>query len=184
MTKGDGRASRLQRWLPYALFLILVLVFLWRPIFTGRALLPGDYLARMQPWTAVESQKSKVESPRPQWNPLEWDAIAQFYPWRVFYARSMRSGHIPLWNPHQFCGTPFLANGQSACLYPPQPDLSHFRPHHGVHDLRGAASVPRAGVHVLADARAWARRSLGGLLRRLCSRSRRSWCCGWSCRRS
>lgn len=55
---------------------------------------------------------------QPQWNPLQWDAIAQFYPWRVFYTRSMHEGHIPLWNPHQFCGTPFLANGQSAVLYP------------------------------------------------------------------
>ncbi|MGQ9579971.1 MAG: hypothetical protein ACUVT8_03385, partial [Armatimonadota bacterium] len=53
-----------------------------------------------------------------QWNPLQWDAIAQFYPWRVFYARSMRDGIIPLWNPYQFCGTPFLANAQSAVLYP------------------------------------------------------------------
>ena len=81
----------------------------------------------------VQSSKSKVESPDtqhpelvegsgdpgPQWNPLQWDAISQFYPWRVFYAHSMKSGHIPLWNPHQFSGTPFLANGQSACLYPP-----------------------------------------------------------------
>jgi hypothetical protein len=49
---------------------------------------------------------------------MQWDAIAQYYPWRVFYARSIRSGHIPLWNPHQFGGTPFLANGQSAVLYP------------------------------------------------------------------
>jgi hypothetical protein len=101
--------------LPYALFAILVLVFLWRPIFTGRALLPGDYLAQMAPWSSV----AKAPNPLPQWNPLQWDAIAQFYPWRVFYARSMLAGHIPLWNPHQFCGTPFLANGQSACLYPP-----------------------------------------------------------------
>lgn len=109
-----------------------MLVFLWRPIFTGRALLPGDYLSQMAPWS-VDGQRSTVngrdsEHPEhvegaanrePQWNPLQWDAIAQFYPWRVFYARSMRSGHIPLWNPHQFSGTPFLANGQSACLYPP-----------------------------------------------------------------
>jgi len=25
---------------------------------------------------------------------------------------------LPLWNPHQFCGTPFIANGQSAVFYP------------------------------------------------------------------
>lgn len=92
-----------------------MLVFLWKPIFTSRALLPGDYLAQMAPWSSVVHTDTKNP---PQWNPLQWDAIAQFYPWRVFYARSMRSGHIPLWNPHQFSGTPFLANGQSACLYP------------------------------------------------------------------
>ncbi|MCE5314595.1 MAG: hypothetical protein ABFD49_11635 [Armatimonadota bacterium] len=99
---------------PYLLFLILVCLFLWKPIFTGAALLPGDYLAQMSPWNSVV----KPSNLPPQWNPLQWDAIAQFYPWRVFYARSIHSGHIPLWNPHQFCGTPFLANGQSAVLYP------------------------------------------------------------------
>jgi len=26
---------------------------------------------------------------------------------------------LPLWNPHQFCGNPFAANGQSAVFYPP-----------------------------------------------------------------
>jgi len=103
------------RWLfPYALFVLLVCAFLWRPILKGEALLPGDYLAQMSPWNTV----IKPSSPPPQWNPLQWDAIAQFYPWRVFYARSMHEGVIPLWNPHQFCGTPFLANGQSAVLYP------------------------------------------------------------------
>jgi hypothetical protein len=30
-----------------------------------------------------------------------------------------RRGLIPLWNPHQFCGAPFIANGQSAFFYPP-----------------------------------------------------------------
>jgi hypothetical protein len=100
--------------LPYLLFAVLVVVFLWKPIFTGQALLPGDYLAQMSPWKSV----IKSADPPPQWNPLQWDAIAQFYPWRVFYAKWMGQGIIPLWNPHQFCGTPFLANGQSAVLYP------------------------------------------------------------------
>jgi len=69
----------------------------------------------MSPWNTV----LEAPNPPPQWNPLQWDAIAQFYPWRVFYARSVRSGYIPLWNPHQFSGTPFLANGQSGVFYPP-----------------------------------------------------------------
>ncbi|MHB9037272.1 MAG: hypothetical protein ACYC64_11455 [Armatimonadota bacterium] len=111
---NNTRWRNLRPILPYLLFLALVSIFLWRPVFTGDALLPGDYLAQMSPWSSVV----KPSNPAPQWNPLQWDAIAQFYPWRVFYVRSMLSGHIPLWNPHQFCGTPFLANGQSAMLYP------------------------------------------------------------------
>lgn len=105
--------NKLRQFLPFAAIFVLVCIFLWKPIFRGDALLPGDYLSHMSPWNAVSKSGSNF-----QWNPLQWDAVAQFYPWRVFYARSMHSGHIPLWNPYQFCGTPFLANGQSAVLYP------------------------------------------------------------------
>ena len=55
----------------------------------------------------------------PPWNPLRWDGIAQFYPWRNFAHDTIRSGYLPLWNPYQFCGTPFVANSQSAVFYPP-----------------------------------------------------------------
>ncbi|MGC8863582.1 MAG: YfhO family protein [Armatimonadota bacterium] len=113
--RPGGKRNTIRRLLSYAIFLGLVCVFLWRPIFNGEALLPGDYLAQMSPWNTELSPSS----PPPQWNPLQWDAIAQFYPWRVFYARSMRAGVIPIWNPYQLRGTPFLANGQSAVLYPP-----------------------------------------------------------------
>lgn len=67
----------------------------------------------MQPWNG-DLPSDKL----PQWNPLQWDGIAQFYPWRVHYSRSLIDGDIPLWNPHQFCGTPFAANAQTAVFYP------------------------------------------------------------------
>ena len=80
----------------------------------GRALLPADLLVQFEPW------RSQVDhAPNAHWDALVWDGIAQYYPWRLFAARALRDGHLPLWNPHQFCGTPFLANGQSAVLYPP-----------------------------------------------------------------
>ena len=47
-----------------------------------------------------------------------WDGVAEFYPWRLFASETLRSGYLPLWNPHQFCGTPFVANSQSAVFYP------------------------------------------------------------------
>ena len=54
----------------------------------------------------------------PPWNPLMYDSIGQFYPWRSYAGASISHGSIPLWNPYQFCGAPFLANSQSAVLYP------------------------------------------------------------------
>jgi len=47
------------------------------------------------------------------------DGRTQWLPWRVFAARHLRHGVIPLWNPHVLCGVPFLADFQSALFYPP-----------------------------------------------------------------
>ncbi|HIE50526.1 MAG TPA: hypothetical protein EYP85_02095 [Armatimonadetes bacterium] len=87
-------------------------LFLHPVVFGGHVLLP-DYLLWALPWAEATSL-----SPETPWNPLWWDSLAQYYPWRVFAARHLWEGIIPLWNPHQFCGMPFLANGQSALLYP------------------------------------------------------------------
>src|SRR5947209_3227786 len=38
---------------------------------------------------------------------------------RDFGFRELGHGHLTLWNPHLFCGAPFLAGFQSALLYPP-----------------------------------------------------------------
>ncbi len=79
----------------------------------GQALLPVDLLVQFEPWRSYTAASVTAH-----WDPLVWDGIAQYYPWRAFAAECLRSGHLPLWNPYQFCGAPFLANGQSAVLYP------------------------------------------------------------------
>ena len=102
--------------------LCAVTVMLFFPVlFQGRVLLPGDYLAHFSPWKSEHP-------PDLQWNPLMWDAIAQSYPWRLYLHEWMARGVIPLWNPHQFCGAPFLANLQSAAFYPPNLILVFFDP--------------------------------------------------------
>src|SRR5207302_7276192 len=50
---------------------------------------------------------------------VDYDAFVYFYPQRVFLARSLLEGRIPLWDPDLFLGAPFLANPQTAVLYPP-----------------------------------------------------------------
>ena len=47
------------------------------------------------------------------------DVICDALPWRRFAAQELANGSIPLWNPHSRFGQPFLANPQSAVLYPP-----------------------------------------------------------------
>ena len=101
-------------WFPPVFFLLLASVFLWRSTFAGDVFLPANLLYHVAPWTSAAKPDSL-----PPWNPLRWDGIAQFYPWRNFAHQTVRSGFLPLWNPYQFCGTPFVANSQSAVFYPP-----------------------------------------------------------------
>lgn len=50
---------------------------------------------------------------------VDYDAFVYFYPQRAYLARSLLSGQLPLWDPDLFLGAPFLANPQTAVLYPP-----------------------------------------------------------------
>ena len=103
-----------RRFLLVCVLLLTPTLLLVPALLPGRALLPADLLVQFPPWRAQLG-----ELPAAHFDALVWDGIAQYYPWRHFAAESLRSGHLPLWNPYQFCGTPFLANGQSAVLYPP-----------------------------------------------------------------
>jgi len=51
--------------------------------------------------------------------PFGEDAMAAFGVWREFTRNAFSQGLLPLWNPHLFCGMPFLSNGQTSILYPP-----------------------------------------------------------------
>ena len=46
------------------------------------------------------------------------DLASQFIYWYAFAADQLRHGHLPLWNPYVFCGTPFLGWAQAGVLYP------------------------------------------------------------------
>ena len=48
-----------------------------------------------------------------------YDLSTYFYPYRQYAATALQQGNVPLWNPYLFQGVPFLANQQTAVLYPP-----------------------------------------------------------------
>jgi hypothetical protein len=51
--------------------------------------------------------------------PSSIDFTLQYYPNLAFLGRSLKAGELPLWNPHVFAGTPYLADPQSGLLYFP-----------------------------------------------------------------
>lgn len=71
---------------------------------------PAASLALLPPWLHTGSPADG--------NPLLRDVTFQIEPWLLFARSELRQGRLPLWNPHQFAGSPFWANGQSAPLFP------------------------------------------------------------------
>ena len=48
-----------------------------------------------------------------------FDLFAEFLPRHAYYGAALRRAEIPLWDPHQIAGLPFLATLQGGVLYPP-----------------------------------------------------------------
>ncbi len=98
---------------PLVFLALASVVFWWPCLIGGRVPVAAVYQQQMPPFGAPATPPPRA------WDALLWDSMAQFYPWRVLLQRGLRSGELPLWNPHQYCGYPFVGNGQSAIFYPP-----------------------------------------------------------------
>ena len=94
---------------------LLAVVFWGNCLWGGKVPVAAIYQKQMLPWSAVSQATGETR----QWDSLLWDSMAQFYPWRLLLHNAARQGELPLWNPYQFCGYPFVGNGQSAIFYPP-----------------------------------------------------------------
>lgn len=99
------------------LFIILGLIFIYRQvIFEKKILFPSNFLAQFySPWRTEKFPEWKVGIPH---KPIGDDQIRIFYPERAFTNDMLAKKTIPLWNPYNFAGTPFLANFQSSIFYP------------------------------------------------------------------
>ena len=86
-----------MRWLESRLFIPIALAAMTLAIFWKVLVLPGDQL----------------------FSRLDGDVGDFFIYWRQFGFDQLRAGHIALWNPHVFCGVPFLGGSQTGLLYPP-----------------------------------------------------------------
>lgn len=75
--------------LTFGVLVCVIVAFFW-PLFTGRYWLPRG----------------------------GGDLVSFLWPMYRFAARSIRTGVIPLWNPHLYSGAPFAADNQSGLFYP------------------------------------------------------------------
>ncbi len=103
MTRADEALSHVRSWLEERpvradLAAILALTGLWA-LFFWRALTPNPV--------------NQVSYP-------EGDFSGQFLAFGAYQARRLLAGEIPLWNPYNYAGHPFLADTQAAVFYPPR----------------------------------------------------------------
>ncbi|OGG01340.1 hypothetical protein A2Z33_02920 [Candidatus Gottesmanbacteria bacterium RBG_16_52_11] len=113
-----ARDMNRRRFLPFAILVAVLLLFFRLTVLRGLVPFPGDLLlSEYQPWRSYPTHGYVAGSvPHKAQYP---DTLRQIYPWRIVAAEQWRKGSVPLWNPHNFSGTPLAANFQSAVFYPP-----------------------------------------------------------------
>jgi hypothetical protein len=98
------------------IFLFLVTLLFFFPIFKGYIPFPGDLLVSSTPYNtysylgyAPGGVPNKAQGP---------DVMHELYPWKYFVIESLKQGQIPFWTPYNFSGNTLMANFQSGTFYP------------------------------------------------------------------
>ncbi len=97
------------------LLFLLPLILFGAQTIGGRTLIPSENLFQSLPHAAYRAELGIAAVPH---NALLSDLALQNFQWKSFIRENLAAGEIPLWNPHQFAGIPFLAAGQQSALYP------------------------------------------------------------------
>ena len=93
-----------------AAFALAALVFYWPALLGGLVLLPLDNLWTMPPWFGPPNAVPH--------NLLIGDMLLENYPWKLILEQAVRQHELPLWNPYEMDGLPYLATAQTGVLYP------------------------------------------------------------------
>jgi hypothetical protein len=117
--------------------LVLESIFFYREVYLAQPRVSVGLLYGLPPWNASLQGTPEVSSTS--------DTIFQFQAWRQFAAKSFSHGVIPLWNPYNFAGAPFLGNLQSA-LFSPFSLPYYFLPYGLAETLTIVAKLYVAGV--------------------------------------
>lgn len=103
-----------------AVFLLfaMAVAFFWKILVLGQVFFPADilYAHYAGPWATETPWGQDVRAH--VHNDYHADAVHQYYPFHYRVREMLQQGVLPLWNPYAFCGSPLMANAQSAVWYP------------------------------------------------------------------
>ena len=98
------------------LICIIIPLFFFHPIFSGKIPFPGDLLVAHAPYDTNSydgygpgAVPNKAQGP---------DVIRQLFPWKYFVKDNFKNFEIPFWNPYSLSGNPLMANFQAGSFYP------------------------------------------------------------------
>ena len=101
----------------YLLLMVLISLFFFWPIFKGYIPFPGELL--VGEYVPYNSNTYFGIAPSGVPNKGQgFDVLRMIFPWKEYAIDSLKDWQIPLWNPYNFSGTPFLANFQNGFFYP------------------------------------------------------------------
>ncbi|MFZ4828398.1 MAG: oligosaccharide flippase family protein [Phototrophicaceae bacterium] len=109
------RSHLLRETLLALILLICPLILFWQQTLGGRTLLPTENLYQFEPYATYQEV---VNAPSVPYNALVSDLVLQNLQWKAFIKANLEQGEVPLWNPYQLGGIPFMAAGQPSTLYP------------------------------------------------------------------
>ncbi len=89
------------------------MLLLAEALFGRKVLVAGDCLYPFQPWSQVAPEGFERAA-----NPELLDQAIAEEPWLHFATERVRAGELPLWNPHNYLGHPFLAANSGAVFWP------------------------------------------------------------------
>lgn len=131
-----------------AVLAALVAGFFAESLFGGKVLSSADVLK------VSASFRDGAETSYEPANRLLMDPVLQFQPWLEFNRAMIRRGRLPLWNEHAGCGTPHLANGQSA-VFDPFHAIAYLGSLPDAYAWIAAARLWVAGLGMFLLARCW-----------------------------
>lgn len=107
----------IKKYIVPALLVFLVATFFSPMLFHGKLPIPADTIIGLyHPYRDFYAKE--YPNGIPYKNFLITDPVRQQYPWRTLALQIEKKGHLPLWDPYSFAGTPLLANFQTAAFYP------------------------------------------------------------------